>query len=106
MWLTPGPLADEWDIPSGNGPKFLVKYLYLTQAQTYGTFYTQQSRTILLRNMKLLCAEYTEETLKRAIALGCTKSKFPFSTKFVKDMAECVLASRSSPMQKFYQNKS
>ena len=107
MWITPGPLSDEWVVPSGKGHKALLKYLIASQQQVYGrTILDQFSYTILTRNMKLVCEKYPENDIKRAIALGCLTSEHPFSTKYVEEQIQWLLASRESPIQKFYQNKS
>jgi hypothetical protein len=108
MWASPGPISDDWPIPKGGGVAFLVRYLIAQQTQEYGTNILGKPFThaVLTRNMKLLCAEFDDETLKRAIALGCLKSDHPFSTKFVKAMAEWLQVLRDSPTQRFYRSKS
>jgi hypothetical protein len=107
MWFTPGPLSDEWKIPEGTGHKFLVKYLLAQQQSAYGkTILDQFTYKIMIRNMKLLCQHYSETEIKRAIALGCLTSEFPFSTKYIEEQIQWLRASRDCPIQQFYRNKS
>lgn len=107
MWFPPAPMSDEWVIPEGQGHKFLVKYMLASQKKTYGSdILTQFSRTIITRNMKLLCQKYPEDDLKRAIAQACLVSDYPFSTKFIEEQVLCLQAIRSCPIAQFYQNKS
>lgn len=106
MWFSPGPLSDEWPVPDGSGPKFLLRYMKTQQVKTYGRYYQDLPSSILLRNIKLLCEEFEEDLIKRAIAQACLISEYPFSTKFIRTTVQWLLEQRSSPIQLFYQNKS
>lgn len=102
-----GPLDDEWEVPKGNGPKFLFKYMRQQQVETYGKYYTALRNSIQLRNIGYLCKKYNDDDIKRAIAYGCLVSEHPFSTAFIKKVLEKWLKdTRSNPTVQFYQNKS
>lgn len=106
-WFTPSPIADEWEIPPGQGVSSLIKYLLAKQRREYNkTILDQFSYAILTRNMKLLRTDYSDDDIKRAIALACLVADYPFSTKLIKEQLRWLQATRSSPIQKSFQNKS
>jgi len=103
--LEASPLSGHFKPPELFTPKEILRFMLAMQQRAFGyTILQQLSYVILMRNLKLLLAEYGREDVLAGIILSIHRGKFPGSTKLVKDMILC-LPSRI-PGKTTMQNKS
>ena len=107
MCMPLGPIDDDWVAPDGTGHKFLLKYMLAEQQLMFGeTILKQFNYSTLIRNMKLLCQNYTDDAIKRGIALAIQVCEYPFSTKQIGDCIQWRRDLLSCEVLESYRNKS
>ena len=101
------PLSESFIYPREVTPKGLVRYMIAEQQKFFGqTILDEFKQAILIRNMKLLLADWSAQDIKMAIALSARKADHPFSTKFVEDTLKWLTALRNCPILVSLRSKS
>lgn len=85
------PSDPAYPVPKGESAVAIMYIMLARQHELFGesfTFKKGNTKTILIRNIKLLLNDYSANEIKRAIEACLAVTQHPFSTKMVKEKLE------------------